>query len=194
MTHSLWVTTRIHPYTFHLLNLDHPDIDATILREIKSGIDVYYDRRWETTEVFSRFLVDQQKWVNNRTVLVLGAGIGMETLIIGRLCRKMYLNDLAPTALELCSWQLRENNIHNFKLFRGHYEILNFPPVDIVVGCYLIYNPETVKAMKRFLNICSHPVLLMNEPLPSFQKLIQTTKRKIFHLLHESPFLCILFE
>lgn len=194
MKHSLWISKKLNSYKFQLLNLDHPDINAIIIREIESGIDVYYDRRWELTEDFSCFLIDQQKWVKNRKVLVLGGGIGMETLIIGRLCSKMYINDLAQTALELCSLQLRENGLNNFKLFQGHYEFLNFPPVDIVVGCFLVYNPQTAKAMKRFLDNCSIPVLLINEPLYAFQRLIKTTKKKIYYLQHKNPVPCILFE
>jgi predicted nicotinamide N-methyase len=194
MSHSLWITTRIHPYQFHLLNLDHPQIETTILHEIDAGIDVYYDRRWEITEVFCRFLIEHRELINNLTVLVLGAGIGMESLVIGRLCKKMYLNDLAPIALELCSLQLRKNDITNFELFPGRYETLNFPSVDIIIGCFLVYNAETVKSMKQFLNISSHPTLLMNEPLPPFKKFIQTTHAKTYRFLLKSPFPCVLFE
>jgi predicted nicotinamide N-methyase len=194
MTDSLWVTTKIDAYTFHLLNLDHPDLDKKILGEIKSGISVYYDRRWEATEVFSRFLIDHQAWIKDRKVLVLGAGIGVETLVIGRLCSKMYINDLAPIALSLCSQQLKKNHINNYDIFQGRYETLNFPPADIIVGSYLIYNRETLKAMQRLLDINLNPVILMNEPLPSFKKFIQTTKRKVTYLLDESRFICILVE
>jgi hypothetical protein len=194
MQESLWVTSRIGPYTFDVINLDHPQVHATILREIKSGVDVYYDRRWEVTDTFCRFLVDQQKWVFNRSVLILGVGLGMETLVIGRLCRKLYLNDLAPIALELCTMQLRKNNIRNFYIFLGRYENIHFPLVDMIVGCFLVYNAETLKAMKRFLTISSQPILLMNEPLPPFQRLLKITHRKLSHILPNSPCPCILFE
>jgi len=194
MTPSLWEIARISPFEFHLLNLDHPIINKIILNEIDSGIDVYYDQRWNATEFFCRFLINNQEWIKNLTVLVLGTGIGMETLVIGKLCRKLYLNDLAPKALELCSWQLRKNNIHNYDLFPGYYEIIAFPPVDIVIGCYLIYNSATVRAMETFLKSCPNPVLLMNETLPAFIKFIRRTKRNVSYILNKSPNQCILFE
>jgi hypothetical protein len=117
-----------------------------------------------------------------------------ETLVIGKLSSWMYLNDLAPKALELCSRQLRENGILNFELLPGRFETLTCPPVDIVIGCYLVYNPETLKAMASFLAACSYPVLLMNETLPAFEKLIRKTKKKISSIPCQSPFQCILFE
>ena len=150
-----WISRRIGSNTFQLLNLDHPEVEAAILSEMESGVDVYYDRRWEVTGALCQFLSSRPHWVQDRSVLVIGAGIGMETLVIGHLCHKMYVNDIAPVALELCARQLKRNRIHNFGLLQGPYERLAFPPVDIVVGCFLVYNPETRRAMKRFLDGCT---------------------------------------
>ncbi len=194
MPHSLWVPIRIYPYTFHLLNLDHPDIEATILREIKSGVDVYYDRRWDITKAFCQFLIKHPQLVNNLSILVLGAGIGMETLVIGRLCKKIYLNDIAPIALDLCVLQLRKNDIKNYELLPGRYENLEYPIVDIVIGCYIVYNKETLKAMKRFLNRCPHNILLMNEYMPTFERLLKTSQKRIRSLFSEEGHHCILIE
>jgi len=194
LSRSVWIETKLGNQTFHLLNLDHPDIEDAIVSEIDSGVDVYYDQRWNVTEKFCQFLVDQPEWVIDRSVLVLGTGIGMETLLIGRLCQKIYLNDLALIALDLCARQLRKNGINNFELLPGRYEGIDIPPVDIVIGCYLVYNQETIKAMRQFLKSCSSPVILMDEPNTSFQRFVRATNRKTRHLLSESEFSCILFE
>jgi predicted nicotinamide N-methyase len=182
------------PYTLFVLNLDHPEIEAAIIKEIESGVDVYYDRRWEITKDFCQFLIEQPHWVEDRSVLVLGAGIGMETLIIGRLCRKIYLNDRAPVALELCARQLERNGIDRFEVIPGRYEAIPVPPIDIVAGCNIVYNPDTSAAMKRFLNQHNGPVLLMNEPMPGFTKLVKTTTRKTRFVLREDTHSCVLLE
>ena len=194
MSTSLWIPFKIAHLDFQILNLDHPDIERLILDEIEAGVDVYYDRRWTITEAFCHFLVEQPEWVADRSVLVLGAGIGIETLVIGRLCKKIYLNDLAPVALDLCARQLRKNGIDTVERLPGRYEALDCPPVDIVVGCYIVYNPETAKAFKQFLNLCPCPVLLMNEHMSSIHTLLKTTSRSVRSLLAEEPYLCILFE
>lgn len=190
----MWMESKLGPHKYHLLNLDHPRVEAAILDEMEAGVDVYYDRRWDVTEAFCYFLINQPDWITNRSVLVLGAGIGMETVVIGRLAKKLYLNDLAPIALELCGRQLRKNGLNSFELIPGRYEAIEYPPVDIALGCFLIYNPDTAQAMSRFLENCPSPLLLMNEPMPPFQKFLRNAKKPIRYLNEDEAFPCILFQ
>ena len=193
MSKSLWLTKRIYPFTLKILNLDHPDIETIVLDEIDSGVDVYYDTRWKITDAFCQFLIKQQELIRNLSVLVLGAGIGMETLVIGQLCKKIYINDMAPLSLDLCAIQLKKNGIQKFEVLPGRYEDLEYPRVDIVIGCYIIYNKETLKAIKRFLNHCPFPVLLMNENNSAFENLLNTSPNKQF-LFRDGGYQCILIE
>jgi len=194
MSQSIWIRTKVGRHTFEILNLDHPEVEAAVRREIESGVDVYYDRRWNLTQEFCDFLALQPQWVTGRSVLILGAGIGMETLLIGRLCRKLYVNDLAPVALDLCARQLKKNRIHNFELLPGRYEALRFPPLDIVVGCNVVYNPETARAMREFMTLCPQPVLLMNDTMPYFEKLVKTAPRRTRSVLSREGQRCVLFQ
>ena len=114
---SLWQDMKVGPYAFDLLDLDHPDVEAAILDEIDAGMDVYYDRRWEVTGVFCKFLLYHPEWVAGRSVMFLGAGVGVESLVIGRLAKKMFINDWAPVALELCGLHLMNEPLPPFKKF-----------------------------------------------------------------------------
>jgi hypothetical protein len=125
---------------------------------------------------------------------VLGAGIGLETLVIGRLCKTLYLNDRAPGALDLCAQQLRRNGITDFTCLCGSYETLDLPPVDLLVGCYLVYNRDTAAAMRQLLARHTPPVLLSNGNLLSWQALLRETKRPYRTLLPPDDFPCLLFE
>ena len=115
----LWSTYTLAGHRFQLLNLDHPEIASRVLGDLDAGIAVYYDNRWDLTTRFCRFLLAHPAWVAGRSVLVLGAGIGLETLVIGRLCTTLYVNDRAPGALELCAQQLRQNGITEFTCRAG---------------------------------------------------------------------------
>ena len=53
----LWSTVTLAGQRFQLLNLDHPQIAARILGDLEAGIAVYYDRRWDITTRFGRFLL-----------------------------------------------------------------------------------------------------------------------------------------
>jgi len=192
MVKKLWIDKKIGLFKLNILNLDHSEVKGEILTEIDSGVDVFYDCRWAITDIFCELLLEQPSWVEARSVLVIGAGVGLETLVIGRLCNKLYLNDLAPVALNLCARQLEENSIHNFELKPGRYENLNFPNVDIVIGSYLVYNKDTAQSMKHFLSQCSRTVLLMNEDHPEFKDLLNDFPRHKC-LLKKDGFRCVQF-
>jgi hypothetical protein len=190
----LWSSYTLAGHRFQLLNPDHPEIAARVLGDLDAGIDVYYDSRWDLTTQFCRFLLAHPTWVAGRSVLVLGAGIGLETLVIGRLCKTLYLNDRAPGALDLCAQQLRRNGITDFTCLCGSYETLDLPPVDLLVGCYLVYNRDTAAAMRQLLARHTPPVLLSNGNLLSWQALLRETKRPYRTLLPPDDFPCLLFE
>ena len=177
------------------LNLDHPEVVAKVIEEIDAGVDVYYDNRWEATECFCRFFLEEPHWVRDLRVLVLGAGVGMEAVIVGSLCKRLLVNDLAPVALELSAEQLRENGVHNFDLLSGRYETLAFEHVDIAVGSFLVYDADTASAMKTFLDRhAAIPLILVNDTMPDFRGLLATTVRPWRDLTSIEGVRLVLFE
>jgi predicted nicotinamide N-methyase len=193
-TPSLWRTVTVAAHHFRLLNLDHPRITARIMDDIDAGVEVYYDRRWRVTAHFCRFLLANPSWVSKRSVLIIGAGLGLESLVIGQLCKTLYINDLSPAAMELCGCQLRHNGITDFICLPGRYESLQLPPVDLVAGCFLVYNRETAAAMRQFLDRCAVPVLLMNDTMPDLHALLRETPRPSRSLLAPDAEQCLLFD
>lgn len=190
---SLWCPVDLAGFHFQALNLDHPCVIARVMDDLDAGIAVYYDRRWAVTDHCCRFFLAEPTWVADRTVLVLGAGVGLETLVLGRLCRKLYINDVAPAALRLCTLQLRRNGIRNVTSLPGRYEHVHLPSVDLIVGCFLVYNRETSAAMRQVLACCPSPILLMNDNLPCFRTLLRQTSRQVRSLLPDEDIPCCLF-
>ena len=194
MNLPIWTTATFNNNNFKLLDLDHPQVDKDILREIKSGINVYYDRRWGLTQEFCEFMYEIPDLFMNKDVLVVGAGIGAETVVIGSMAKKLYINDLAPVALDYCAKQLRENNINNFETIPGSYGSIDFPAVDLAVACFCVYTSETMHAMKSFIEKSKSPVLIVNETLNHFVRLLKTVARKKKPLVSEERFPCYLYE
>jgi hypothetical protein len=194
MPQSLWTTVTFNKKKFKLLNLDHPQVDGDILLEIKSGVDVYYDRRWGLTQEFCEFLYEIPELFENRDILIAGAGIGAETVVIGSMANKLYINDIAPVALDYCARQLRENNIVNFETIPGSYGSMDIPDVDLGAACFCVYTTETMRAMKSLIEKSVNPVLIVNETLPNFDRLMKNLKRKRRPLVSEERFPCYLFE
>lgn len=181
-----WLPRTLGEERFEILDLRDPAIERRILGEMDAGIDVYYDRRWEATERFSRWLLEHPEIVRGKRVLALGAGIGLETLAIGRLCEHLWINDLAPVSVELCGEQLRHNGIHDFTPLPGSMTEISLPEaIDVAVACFLIYEDETRAAMHAFANRFSGEILVANGPLPAFREWREGLERSFTPLFED---------
>ncbi len=168
---SRWLPKSLGEESFEILDLRAPEIERRILGEMDAGVDVYYDQRWRATETFSRWLLEHPETARGKNVLALGAGIGLETLAIGRLCGHLWVNDLAPVSVELCGEQLHRNGIDGFTPLPGSItEIPLSPEIDLAVACFLIYEDETRAAMDTFVDRFPGEILVANGPLPAFHR------------------------
>jgi predicted nicotinamide N-methyase len=184
---SRWLSHSVGDVSYRLLNLEHPSVDEVIMKEMSNGVQVYYDRRWSLTDFFAAWLLENREWMAGRKVLVLGAGVGLETVVLGMHAAQLYINDLAPVSLDLCMQQLEENGIYGTTLLPGYYETIEVPDVDLVVGCFLIYNRETRAAMTAFCERFSGPILLVNETLGDFRSFLNGLTRPANVLFSEGP-------
>lgn len=170
---------EIGEVVYRLLDLDQKAVERRVIEDMEAGVDVYYDRRWEITETLTTWLEKNHSSYQGKDILVLGAGVGAETLVLARLAKKIYLNDLSPTAIALCVEQLEENDMQNYETLLGRYEGLELPQVDMVVASFLVYNAETLSAIRLFIKDMQCQFLLMNENLKEFQKLLSELEHEI---------------
>lgn len=192
MLSPLFQPTTIGRETFALMNLNHPRVEKEIMAEMSQGIDVYYDCRWEITAVLTEWLSKNINLFRDKRVLILGVGVGAETLILGRHAGHIWINDLSPTALSLCQEQLAENEITNATSLPGRYEQINLPTVDLVVASFLVYNDDTYRAMSSFMDEHRSEIILVNERLAPFPKLLEERDHKI--LFEQDSALGVLFQ
>jgi len=178
--------------TFSLMELNHPRVEQEIIAEMKQGIAVYYDQRWETTGILTEWLAHHTNLFLDKRVLILGAGIGAETLILGRHASHIWINDLSPTALTLCQEQLKENGITTATSIVGRYEELDLPEVDLVVAGFLVYNNETYRAISAFMDQHQGEIILVNERLAPFPRLLKERKHRL--LFEKEAAICVLFS
>ncbi|YCM42847.1 methyltransferase domain-containing protein [Verrucomicrobiaceae bacterium 227] len=192
MTPPLFKSCLIGSETFALMELDHPRVEQEIIAEMKQGIDVYYDQRWETTGVLTEWLAHHTDLFLGKRVLILGAGIGAETLILGRHAGQIWINDLSPTALTLCQEQLRENGITTALSLVGRFEELELPEVDLVVASFFVYNNDTYKSMTTFMDHHQGEIILVNERLAPFPRLLKERPHRL--LFEKEAAVCALFS
>ena len=175
-----------------LLDLDQREVELKVMADMDAGVEVYYDRRWEVTASLTSWLEDHHAVYAGKRVLVIGAGVGIETAVIGRLAQKLFINDLSPVALELCSAQLEKNGVDNFEALLGRYEEIELPEVDLIVASFLVYNKETLGAMRKFMSENNCSFILMNENLPDFVRCLKEIPNEV--LFEEEGAMCVMFK
>ncbi len=186
-----YIRKQIGEYEYSLLDLDQKMVERRIIADMDAGVDVYYDHRWEVTDLLTDWLENHHEVYARKRVLVLGAGVGAETLVLGRLADTLYINDLSPTALELCVEQLDYNKIKNHASLLGRYEDLEIPKVDLIVASFLVYNKETLLAMQAFMQMRYCDFILMNENLKEFKKVLTEIDHDV--IFEEDGSMCVRF-
>ncbi len=187
----IYKKTIIGDVEYQLLDLDQKAVEKRIIQDMDAGVDVYYDRRWEVTDSLTVWLEDHNDFYKGKRVLILGAGVGAETLVLGRLAERTYINDLSPTALDLCSEQMNYNGLVNHEALLGRYQELELPAVDIVVASFLVYNRETLASMRVFMAGSHAQFILMNENLKEFQSLLKEFSHEVIFELEGAK--CVMF-
>lgn len=163
-----WIPVEIGGEAFHRINLEHEEVGARVVEEIRSEVEVYYDRRWSLTREFCAFLVERPDLLEGRRIFVAGAGVGMEAVVAGALGREVVVNDLAPVALELLAEQLERNGVEAYEVDVGPCQEADLDGVDLVMACFVVYDAETRNAVRRLLERAAHrgvPGLLANEDI-----------------------------
>lgn len=174
-----YIKQQIGNAEYFLLDLDQKAVEKRIIADMDAGVDVYYDRRWEVTDLLTGWLENNHEVYAGKRVLVLGAGVGAETLVLGRLADRLFINDLSPTALELCAEQLEFNGIGNHEKLLGRYEMLEIPKVDLIVASFLVYNKDTLQSMRNFMETNDCEFILMNENLKEFKKYLTEAENEV---------------
>lgn len=183
----LFLPVELGGHRYRRLNLDHPDPLGRVWEEVESGVPVYYDRVWGLTDRFAAFLHERPELVAGKDVLVVGAGVGMEAVVVGRLSRSVRINDMAPVSLELLERQLRENGIEPAATLPGSFaDVPLAPELDLVVACFVVYDRDSARALERLLERAGErglPVLVAGEDIGGhLSRLLRRTPRTVREL------------
>jgi len=168
-----WLTERLGGHDYRVLNMDHPDFVQDVIAEIDAGeIGVYYDTRWKVSAQFSRWLDANAELFQGQRVLIVGCGVGTESLVVARYADQVWCNDWSPAACRWCERQLRANELPGSMLC-GSFLDVELPEVDWVIGSFLIYHPASVRALTELLRRRRARAILANEPMPEWGRFLR---------------------
>ena len=153
----------------------------------------FWAKLWPSSLALTAFLQDQPKWVANKKVLEIGAGIGLPSFSISGIVSEVLISDHAKDAVELIT-----KNINVLKLNNARAMMLDwnqFPDnisADTILLSDINYAPEQfeplLKLLKRFLNdgsalILATPQRIMG--IPFIESLLGYIKETHVHTIME---------
>ncbi|MGE9294860.1 MAG: methyltransferase domain-containing protein [Puniceicoccales bacterium] len=165
-----WQRESLGRHDYQVLNLDHPDFVNSVIEEIEQGeVGVYYDTRWKVCATFTRWLDDHADRFEGKRVLVLGCGVGTESLVVARYAAQTWCNDWSPVACHWCEEQMRANDL-KATFLPGSFAEIELPAVDWIIGSFLVYNPSTARTLADILQRQRAHTILANEPMPDWAR------------------------
>jgi len=141
----------------------------------------FWAKLWPASIALTDFLLSNHKWVENKKVLEIGAGIGLPSFSIASIASEIIISDHANDAVALMQKNIEHLNLKNTKAACLDWN--HFPEeikADTILLSDVNYAPEQfdslIKLLTRFLNNGS--TLILTTPhrimgIPFIEKLKQ---------------------
>jgi predicted nicotinamide N-methyase len=84
-----------------------------LLAEKSNTIFPYWAKIWASAHAMTLFLQEEPRWIQNKIVLEIGAGIGIPSLSIAAQTQKIIISDYAPDAVALLQKNIEYLNLNN---------------------------------------------------------------------------------
>lgn len=112
----------------------------------------YWSKIWPAAIAMSEYLMLHPELLTNKTVLELGAGLGLPSLVASRYASSVICTDHAPEAIDFARLSAEKNGLTNF-----HAAVLDWNDLpeeiqpDVVLLSDINYEPEAFAALKKLV-------------------------------------------
>jgi len=145
----------------------------------------YWTRIWPAAQALAAFLMEEPEWVKGKTVLEVGAGIGVPSFVVAHMTDKSIVSDNNSDAVELV-----RQNIIQLQLTHVHAEQIDwnsaaFPEkVETLLMSDINYDPNQFKSLKIMIQgykaqgtdiIIASPIRMSTRPF--YDELMPYTSR-----------------
>ena len=202
----------MHPYniqTFEcngrLLKLAVPD-EATLKKwyqQQQAAPFPFWAKLWPASIALFRFLMEEPPFVTDKTVMEIGAGLGLPSLATARYATSVLCTDAVADAVDMINISVQLNNFNNVQAMQLDWNDPDFKPVtDVILMSDVNYNPADFPQLLRFIqNILADKIIII---LSTPQRLIAKpfieavtsaiVQQKNFTVVHkEEETLCSVF-
>ena len=136
-----------------LFELFAPDADAVQQDYRINNIPFpYWSRVWPSAIALSRFLLSHPQYTNNKTVLELGAGLGLPSIVAAGNAIKVISSDNVPEAISIIQQSATHNGLQNLLVQLLDWNMLpeNFE-TDVLLLSDVNYDPALFEIQQKFI-------------------------------------------
>lgn len=190
-TAALRVRT-VRRYTFQQGTDELEDLRVCIPEVLDSQYGMHV---WPSAVVLAQYVWFHREILAEKRILELGAGVSLPGVVAAKCGADVTLSDSAelPECLENCRRSCQMNNLQGVKVFGFTWgdispELLTLPPVDIILGSDVFYEPEDFEDILTTVSF-----LLEKNPCAEFWTAYQVRSAdwSIEDLLHKWDLKCV---
>lgn len=118
-----------------------------------AGAAPYWARVWPAAQVLCRFLAADPALYRNRTVLEIGAGLGLPSLLCATEAAAVWCTDLSPQMQPFVQAAAAANGFTHVQVGRFDWnQDTDYPGADLVLMADLGYDPRSLQGLLRCVN------------------------------------------
>lgn len=126
----------------------------------------YFGILWPASVALGEYLNEHRALIKNKSVLELGAGLGLPSLVASHLGAKVLTTDYHPDVESYFLRNCRHSSVHcNYQRLNWREESLT-EKFDVVIGSDVLYESkhasEVAKGLLRFLK--PHGIIILSDP------------------------------
>lgn len=144
----------------------------------------YWTRLWPAAYAMTRYLREHADWLQNRSVIEWGGGVGLPSFVTARWAREVLLTDVIPEAMDWAEENLRNLNLDNVRCMVADWNIPDYPAADVVILSDVSYDPDSfdvlAKLINHYLDQDSRVIIALPERIIS-GKFYQMIEKSIVH-------------
>ncbi|WP_456325067.1 class I SAM-dependent methyltransferase [Desulfonauticus submarinus] len=159
------VAEKKYPLTFEPVKIGGISLSILQIKDLESYIDKlaqtqeqielpFWAKIWPASVLLTHFLLKHLSTNSNKTVLEIGAGLGLCGLFLAKKGFKVILSDIEPDALLFMQINILKNKLDkNAEVKKIDFiESQKIEPVDYIIGSEVLYLEHSYRPLVKFLS------------------------------------------
>ncbi|WP_336517217.1 class I SAM-dependent methyltransferase [Pollutibacter soli] len=132
-----------------------PDLEKIRSRyfTLKHSAFPFWARIWPAAKALGIYLVENFQVIDNKSVLEVGGGLGIPSIVASGFASEVICTDLYPEGLWICKKNAELNGIGNVSIRVFDWNIDEMPDTDVIIGSDISYDPSQYKRLEKLLRI-----------------------------------------